>query len=267
MLELLAPLVANSVENARLYEELAERERRLAHDLNAARDLQNTLLLREPPSIDGLEVAARHRSALEVSGDLYDFFQQPDGLDVIAFGDVSGKGAAAALYGTLVAGLLRTLAPRRPSPGILMRSVNAALGERKVPATYVTLLLLFWEKKLRMFTMSNAGMFPPIFCRRGKILKQQVEGIPVGLLDNRIYDEVIFRAEPGDIVLLYSDGIHDQQDAADNDYGRAPLYKLLERHWDRSPAEIADEVLADVDRFAGGAQRGDDQTLVVFRVE
>ncbi len=267
MLGLLAPLVANSVENAHLYEELAERERRLAQDLNAARHLQNMLLLREPPAIEGLEVAARHRSALEVSGDLYDFFQQPDGLDVIAFGDVSGKGAAAALYGTLVAGLLRSMAPRRPSPGILMRSLNAALGERKVPATYVTLLLLFWEKSLRIFTMSNAGMFPPIFCRQGKILKQKVEGIPIGLLDNRVYDEVIFRAEPGDVVLLYSDGIHDQQNSVGNEYGRAPLYELLERHWDRSPDEIADEVLADVDRFARSELRGDDQTLVVFRVQ
>ena len=265
MLELLAPLIANSIENARLYEELTERERRLAEDLRAARDLQNTLLLREPPQLDGLEIAARHRPAGEVSGDLYEFSRHQE-TDIIAFGDVSGKGAAAALYGTLVAGLMRTLAPRRPRPSTLMRSLNAALGERKVPATYVTLLLLFWRRKERVFTMSNAGMLPPIFCRRGRILKQRVEGIPLGLLDNRVYDEVVFEAEPGDVILLYSDGIYDQQDPDGDEYGRKPLYSLLERKWAASPAEIADAVIADVDRFAAGAPRNDDQTLLVMKV-
>ncbi len=266
-LELLAPLIANSVENARLYEQLAERERRLADNLSAARVLQNSLLLREPPVLEGLQLSTRHRAAQEVSGDLYDFFKQPDGLDVIAFGDVSGKGAAAALYGTLVAGLLRSLAPRRPSPGMLMRSLNAALGERKIPATYVVLLLLFYDRRMRLFTMSNAGVFPPIICRRGRILKQSVEGIPLGLLDNRIYEEVIFRAEPGDVMLLYSDGIHDQAGTEAEEYGRKPLYGLLERHWADSAGEIADAVLADLDRFSAGTPMGDDQTLIVLKVE
>jgi len=269
MLSLLAPLIANSIENARLYEELGERERRLAENLRTARDLQNTLLLREPPPIESLEVAARSRAAREISGDLYDFFKQPDGLDVIAIGDVSGKGAAAALYGTLVAGLLRTLAPRRPSPGILMRSLNAALGERKVPATYVTLLVLFWQRHFNLFTMSNAGMFPPIICRHGQILKQQVLGIPLGLLDNRVYDEVTFRAEPGDVILLYSDGIYDQAGprGEEEEYGRKPLYGILERHWRASAREIADLVMADVDRFMAGSPITDDQTVLVLKVE
>jgi len=267
-LSLLAPLIANSIENARLYEELGERERGLAENLKAARDLQSALLLREPPPLDGLEVAARSRPAREVSGDLYDFFTQHDGLEVIAFGDVSGKGAAAALYGTLVAGLLRTLAPRRPSPGILMRSLNAALGERKIPATYVTLSILFWQKDLNLFTMSNAGMFPPMICRQGEILKQKVEGIPIGLLDNRIYEEVMFRTEPGDVILLYSDGIHDQvgPGGEDDEYGRKPLYALLEANWEKPAGEIADLVMADVDRFMEGGPLSDDQTVIVLKV-
>ncbi len=265
MLELLAPLIANSIENARLYEELTERERRLAEDLHAARDLQNTLLLRDPPLLDGLEIAARHRPAREISGDLYEFSRHRE-TEIIAFGDVSGKGAAAALYGTLVAGLMRTLAPRRPRPGTLMQSLNAALGERKVPATYVTLLLLFWRSRDRVFTMSNAGMLPPIFCRRGRILKKRVEGIPLGLLDDRVYDEVAFEAEPGDVILLYSDGIYDQQNPEGKEYGRRPLYSLLEKHWPAAPGEIAEAVIDDVDRFAGGAPRNDDQTLLVMKV-
>src|SRR6202008_2385391 len=104
-LSLLAPQIASSVENARLYEELAERERRMDQDLKAARKLQHVLQPREAPELPGLEVAMRARPAREISGDVYDFFAHGDDYAVIAFGDVSGKGAAAALYGALISGL------------------------------------------------------------------------------------------------------------------------------------------------------------------
>ena len=120
-LSLLAPQIASSVENARLYEELGQREQRMDQDLKAARKLQHVLLPREAPEIHGLEIAIRSRPAREISGDVYDFFEQGDEYTLIAFGDVSGKGAAAALYGALVAGLLRILAPRRRSPALLMQ--------------------------------------------------------------------------------------------------------------------------------------------------
>ncbi len=267
MLSLLAPLIANSIENARLYEELTQRERKLAENLRAARLLQSALLLREPPPIAGLDLAARWRAAQEVSGDLQDFFEQGDNVDVIAFGDVSGKGAGAALYGALVAGLLRTLARRSPSPSRLMSSLNTALGERKVYATYVTLLLVFWYARQRRFTMANAGALPPILCRQGKILKRRVEGVPLGLLDDRQYEETVVEVEPGDVLLLYSDGIHDQLNGDGEEYGRGGLYRLLERHWDKPPAEIAGLIFEDLDRFMAGTPITDDQSVLVLKVK
>src|SRR5208337_924829 len=104
-LTLLAPQVASSVENARLYQELAARERRMEEDLEAARELQRVLLPEAHPEIEGLEAAVRLRPAREISGDIYEVFEHHDGPTVIAFGDVSGKGAAAALYGGLAIGL------------------------------------------------------------------------------------------------------------------------------------------------------------------
>ena len=98
-LALLAPQVASCVENARLYAELAQRERRMEEDLEAARELQRVLLPDAAPEIEGLEAAVRLRPAREISGDIYDVFEHKDGQTVIAMGDVSGKGAAAALYG------------------------------------------------------------------------------------------------------------------------------------------------------------------------
>src|SRR3982750_2697907 len=112
-LSLLAPQIATSVENARLYEELANREQRMEQDLRAAYKLQSVLLPRTVTAVVGLRVAIKTRPAREISGDLYDFFEHADDYTLIAFGDVSGKGAAAALYGALISGLLRTPAPAR----------------------------------------------------------------------------------------------------------------------------------------------------------
>ena len=189
-LSLLAPQIASSVENARLYEELAARERRMEQDLKAARKLQHVLQPREVPEIRGVEAAIRARPAREISGDVYDFFDFGDDYAVIVFGDVSGKGAAAALYGALVSGLLRILAPRRRSPALLMQSLNETLLERKVDAQYATMMVVLWEPRTRLLTLCNAGAEPPLIYRRGEILKPQVEGIPIGLLEDRQYEEV-----------------------------------------------------------------------------
>lgn len=266
LLSLLAPLIANSVENARLYEDVAQRQKRSEANLRAARHLQSTLLLREPPPVRGLEVAVRARPAQEVSGDLYDFFQHGDELDIIAFGDVSGKGAGAAIYGALVGGLLRTLAPHQACSGSLMKAVNSALGERKIHATYVTLLILYWEASKQRFRMANAGVFPPIICREGKILKQRVEGIPLGLLDDIQYDETAFDACSGDVILLYSDGVFDQVNDSDEEFGRKRIYECLEAHWQDSPGAVVSAVFDKLDKFRAGAELSDDQTVIVLKV-
>lgn len=266
MLALLAPLVSNSIENARLYEEIAARERRAAENLRAARHLQEALLLRPPPAIEGLEIAVRSRAAEEISGDIWDFFEQEEGRWVLTFGDVSGKGAAAALYGALLNGLLRILAPRHRTPSALLGALNEALCQRKVQATYVTLLVLFWEPGERLLRMTNAGVFPPIACRDGRILKQRVEGVPLGLLDDAEYDEVVFEARPGDVILLYSDGVHDQENPAGEAYGRGRLYTVLERCSGAPAAAVAEAVFADLDTFTAGAPVTDDQTLIAIRI-
>jgi len=265
MLMLLAPQIASSVENARLYEQLALREQRMEDDLHAARELQSVLLPTGDPGFEGLEVAAGLRPARGISGDIYDFFEQPDGRAVLAFGDVSGKGAAAALYGALVSGLLRSLAPRRPDPRQLMRALNEALIERKVEARYVTLLVMLWNPHIRQFVMANAGSNPPLVCRNREILKPRVEGVPLGLLDAREYEEVVFQAHRGDTIVLYSDGVTDHLSPDGQDYGRRRLSHVVLRACDRPAAEIVAEILAELDRF--NKAPFDDQTLLVMKVK
>jgi sigma-B regulation protein RsbU (phosphoserine phosphatase) len=265
-LSLLAPQIASSVENARLYEILAQREQRMDQDLKAARKLQHVLQPREAPELRGLEVALRARPAREISGDVYDFFDHGDDYAVIVFGDVSGKGAAAALYGALVSGLLRILAPRRRSPAVLMQSLNESLLERKVDAQYATLLVAVWEPRSRLLTLCNAGAEPPMIYRNGEVLKPKAEGVPIGLLEDRQYEEIEFQTEPGDTVLFYSDGIEDQLNAKEEEYTRARITRLLKKHGHDSPKAVAGAIFAEVDTFRDGTAITDDQTVVVLKV-
>lgn len=264
-LVMLAQQIASSVENARLYEELAQREQRMEQDLKAARKLQR-LLLQSAPELQGLEVGIRSRPAREISGDVYDFFESGENSAVIAFGDVSGKGAAAALYGALLAGLLRILAPRRKTPALLMKSLNDTLLERRVDAQYATLLVAFWHPDTRKLQIANAGASPPLIYRRGEILKPQIEGVPIGLLEDRDYDEIELTLEPGDTVLLNSDGVEDQANTANEDFSRSRVSRLLKKYGAEAPKAIADAIIGAIDEFRGATSIGDDQSVVVLRV-
>jgi sigma-B regulation protein RsbU (phosphoserine phosphatase) len=264
-LVLLGPQIASSVENARLYQEVAERERRLEQDLEAARELQRVLLPDGAPEIEGLEAQVRLRPAREISGDIYDVVERQDGSVVVAFGDVSGKGAAAALYGGLVSGLLRTLAPRRRRPAELLRALNEALVERKVEARYVTLFVLLWNPSTRQMVMANAGALPPMICRNREILKLRIEGVPLGLLDAREYEEVTFDTRPGDTVVLYSDGITDHMNNAGDEFGRGRLAQIVRAQFDKSAAGLCAAIFTAMDQFSTTAF--DDQTVFVLRVK
>ncbi len=265
-LEMLAPQIAASIENARLYEELAKHKERMEKDLEAARDVQSILLPRRAPEIAGLEVAVRLRPAREISGDVYDFFDYGDEAAVVAFGDVSGKSAAAALYGALVSGLLRSQAPRRRSPALLLQSLNEALLERRVEARYATLLLMLWQARTGTLTMANAGASPPMICRGGQILEPRVEGVPLGLLDGITYEEVTFQTQPGDVLALFSDGITDQHNPREENYGTERIARALRNHFREQVEAIAETLLADLDRFADGRAIFDDQTLMLVKV-
>jgi len=264
-LSLLAPQIATSVENARLYEEVARREQRMEQDLRAASKLQSVLLPRTVSDVVGLDIGIRSRAAHEISGDLYDFFEHSDEYTLIAFGDVSGKGAAAALYGALISGLLRILAPRRRSPVQLMKLLNEALLERKVDAQYATLSLILWNSRKRTFTVASAGTLPPMLCRDGQIIESRVEGVPIGLLDDQEYDQIEIGAKPNDLLLLYSDGVEDQL-AGTDDYGRGRLERLFAANCKDTPQEIANRIFDDIDTFRGTTPLTDDQSVIALRV-
>jgi phosphoserine phosphatase RsbU/P len=270
VLSLLAPQIAASIENARLYAEIADRERSMQEDLQAASELQTVLLPREAPAISGIEAAIGLRPARKISGDLFDFYEhrvarQTTPQTVIAFGDSSGKGAAAALYGAVVSGLMRTLAPRRPNPADLMRALNDELVERKVEARYVTLLLMLWQPHSREFRIANAGGVTPVICRDGEILDVKVEGVPLGLLPDREYEEVVFQAEPGDTIVLCSDGITDHLSREGEEFGRERIGRIISESCELGPHGVVQTIFSQLDRF--NPVKFDDQTIIALKVK
>lgn len=266
LLRLLAPQLAISVENATLYERISARERTMENDLEAAKELQSFLLPRIPPRARGLEIDARLQAARTVSGDLYDLVDLDDGGLLFAVGDVSGKGAAAALYGAMVSGLLRTIAPAIGRPGAILKALNDALAARRVHARYVTMTLAQWRPEERILRLANSGGIPPLVLKGDRLVNATVEGVPLGLLPALNYDELEIPLDPGDVVLLFSDGIPDQTNPGEQEFGITRVAENLVRLRQQSVQQIAGGILDTVAAFANGAVVFDDQTLIVMRV-
>jgi len=266
-LSLLTPQIATAIENARLYQRVARNEARMEKDLEAARQLQQHLWPPSCPGIEGLQIAASVTPARQIGGDLYDFLTLSSGVPAVAIGDVSGKGAAAALYGALSIGLLRLLAGQHDSPAALMQALNHALLERKVDSNYLTLLCARWQAKSGKLTLANAGMPLPILLRGGKAAEQRAEGIPLGLLGDTTYEEIGLTLQHGDAVVFTSDGIMDARDNFGQEYGRSRLAQLVERNGQLGAPELVKKIFQDVKNHAAGSPVFDDQTVVVLKVE
>jgi sigma-B regulation protein RsbU (phosphoserine phosphatase) len=137
--------------------------------------------------------------------------------------------------------------------------------ERKVEARYVTLGVLLWDPATRKIVMANAGALPPMICRAGEILKVRVEGIPIGLLETREYEEVTFQAQAGDVIVLYSDGITDHLNAAGIEFGRGRLAQVVRSHCHVSAQGLIDAIFSEMDKFSMVAF--DDQSIFVMKVK
>ena len=223
ILSTLAPQMAVSIENARLYERVARSEARLENDLERAREIQRHLMPAPNPAIPGLEIAVRFFPARELGGDLYDFLAYGRDRHVIAIGDVSGKGAPAALFGAMAGGILRSLTPEKLPPPEMLRKLNRVLLERQIDSHFITLAFSVWEPKTKTLRLANAGMPLPILVRGGRTKAIRVEGVPLGLLANVDYQETALALERGDLLALFSDGVSEATNPAHEEFGNRRL--------------------------------------------
>jgi sigma-B regulation protein RsbU (phosphoserine phosphatase) len=267
VLSILAAHLAVSIENARLYEQVARDESRMERDLNAARRIQGALLPGLPGPEFGLDVAARVVSSRELSGDLYDFLRYgPHDLG-IALGDVSGKGSAAALYGAVAVGTLRSLGSQKPRPANMLRAVNGFLGERLIEGRFMTLCFATWQRRQRRLRIANAGQEQPLLSHGGSCDKIPLAGFPLGIFEDVTYDERSFLLDPNDIVVFYSDGVGDAQGLNGEFFGSKRVSQIIAENQHLSADGIADRILELVDAFSGGQHPSDDRTLIVLKVK
>ncbi len=263
----LAAQVAIAIENARLYEQIAYQEKRLERDLAMARQLQFRLLPPTLPKLAHLDIAAKFVPARAIGGDLYDFVNYSMSRTAIVIGDVSGKGAPAAIYAALVSGILRSHAPIEPGPAEMLSAVNFSLGERRIDGQFVSLIYAVWDDRNRTLQVANSGLPRPIYCHDGKIEIIEATGLPLGLFDDADYDEFSFRAKPGDMFVLFSDGILDASNKAEELFGRERVGEIVAANPKASAEEIVKLIFQAVAEHAAGEEAFDDQTVVAIRVK
>jgi len=266
-LTILAANLAVSLENARLYEQVARDEARMERDLQAAKRIQGALLRPAPTDDYGVDVAARYLSAREVCGDLYDFLRYGPQQLGIALGDVSGKGTAAALYGAVSIGIMRSLTPQKLQPAEMLRQMNQLVGERRIEGRFMTACFATWQKGRQKLRVANAGQSQPLLYKDGRCDKIELTGFPLGIFEDVTYDEWGVTLDSGDILVFHSDGIAETANSEGQLFGTERLRKLIEQHHEISAAEMADRVLNEVDWFSQSAPLSDDRTLVVMKVK
>jgi sigma-B regulation protein RsbU (phosphoserine phosphatase) len=262
----LAAQIAIALENAQLYQRVAQQEQRLERDLAMAREVQLRLLPPTRPEHQRAEFAARFLPARTIGGDLYDFLPYDAQHSAIALGDVSGKAAAAALYAALVSGIMRSVAGQHLSPSQMLKTLNDALQERKLDSQYVTMLFGVWNDENLTLQIANGGSVQPLFCRGEEIETIKAEGFPLGMFPNATWEEFSIATQPGDSVIFFSDGIVDAQNRAGEMFGNERLIATVKKHHHKSASKLAESILTDVGRFQGKRDRFDDETVVVLRV-
>jgi len=263
----LAAQVAIAIENARLYEEIARQERRLERDLALARELQTRLLPQALPQLAHLELAAKFTPARAIGGDLYDFIPYSLSRLGIVIGDVSGKGAPAAIYAALVSGILRSHAPIEPSPAEMLSAVNLSLAERRIEAQFVSLIYAVWDDQHRTLLVANSGLPRPVLVHDGKNNVIEATGLPLGLFDDASYDEFRFKMKPGDMFVFFSDGILDARNRKGDLFGRGRVEQIIAECAGRSADCVVDSLFKAVAEHSAGVETFDDQTVLAIKVK
>jgi sigma-B regulation protein RsbU (phosphoserine phosphatase) len=238
----------------------------MERELTAAQRLQTALLRPVPDTDYGLDITARIHSAREVCGDLYDFLAYGTQQLGVALGDVSGKGSAAALYGAVATGILRSLSPHKLQPAELLHQLNQLVCDRRVDGRYMTICFATWQKARHMLRVANAGQTQPLLWKDGHVETVKLTGFPIGIFDDAAYEEWSVRLKPGDILIFFSDGLTEAANREGKFFGTNRISEILAANAHLSSAEFADVLLAAVEEYTQGGAITDDRTLVVMKV-
>jgi len=263
-LEVVGTQAALAIESARLYAEAAEKGR-IERELRVAADIQRALLA--DPAYEGrfCDLMACSIPCRTVGGDFFDYLELGDGSFAFALGDVAGKGAPAALQAAAVQTNFAALAPVGADPAETMVKINAALLRRAVDARFATM----FYGKLKAdgdLCYSNAGQEPPMLVRRdGEVLLLETGGPVIGLLSGVAYDSAVVTMQPGDVVVVCSDGVTEARSVEGEEFGRDRAIEAVRRGHGQKPDVVMDSLTAVMRKFVGIAPQADDITVLVLR--
>jgi sigma-B regulation protein RsbU (phosphoserine phosphatase) len=249
------------------------RGKQLEEQLELARKVQADLLPPSNSALGGLDFAAACVPAWQVGGDFYDVFTTNQDHVAIVLGDVAGKGLSAALLMGMLHGALRSMRwmETPADQEISWRQLNYLLNTRTAPERFASLFWGSYDREARIIRYVNAGHLPPLLLRRNgdgacQISRLEEGGPVLGVFPTAIYHQGEVAVRPGDLLILYSDGIVEAANASEEEFGEERLCGIIQENCARPSAEILDEILKQVRAFIQEAPLQDDMTLVVARI-
>ena len=262
---IIAAQSAHVIENARLYAEetalkLMQEEMKLAYKI------QMDLLPKEPPHIAGYDIAGISIPAKSVGGDYFDYIQLNDRLLAFCLGDVSGKGMPAALLMATLQATLRGQIMIDSSPKECLQRTNALIYKSTDADKFATLFYGALDNSSHELTYANAGHNYPLFLKPGREpIRLETGGLVLGCLDDFCYGEKTLQFDPGDVLLIYSDGITESIDANEEEFGEQKLSEILQKNASESTARLIEKIVSAVHAHAGESPQADDMTILIIR--
>jgi phosphoserine phosphatase RsbU/P len=266
VLTTIASVASIKIEHERLLEERLEK-RRMEEELKVASEIQMRLQPVSPPCIEGWDMTGVSFPCREIGGDYYDFiFRKRDNRLILAVGDVSGKGTGAALLMSSVHAAVRAQSQARSAIGEVMGEINEYIFENSPSNKYLTLFYGELDPLTGVLAYSNGGHNPPAMVRRnGEVQRLEKGGLPIGLMQGVKYQEGTIRFESGDVLVIYSDGISESVNDADQEFGEERLIEVVRNNVARSASGVRDRVDEALARFVGTTPPIDDMTLMIIK--
>src|SRR6266404_6695197 len=265
VLTTLASVAAIRVENNRLIDSRLDRER-LERELALASEIQQRFQPTAPPIVGGYELQGISFPCYEIGGDYYDFIERDDGRLVIALGDVSGKGTAAALLMSSLHAAVHAQSASHDSLVGTISAVNRYLADNIPSNRFVTLFYAELYPRSGALSFLNAGHNPPLIVHAAGTVEQLASGgLPLGIKPDAEYREGRTQLQYGDVLCIYSDGVTEAVSPTGEEFGPTRLYEVVSRNIDASAAGIRDRIESALTKFAQGTSAADDITLVIVK--
>lgn len=265
VMQFFADAAAIALEKAMLHRQILEKEL-IDRQLQLAREVQFRLFPGEPPRIPGYDIAGICLPAEQIGGDYYDFIKLPHGGLGVAVADVSGNGIAAALVMTSFRGLLRMHAHGTQGPARIARTINRLLPEFTGNSSFITAVYIVFDFRTNEFTYVSSGHHPPLLLRSdGAGISLDLHGPALGVFRDVDYTTETLPLHPGDILVLYTDGVVERTNEQGEDFGIQRLQNTIDETRVLPAAALIDKVLRETEQFSASMAYPDDFTLVIIK--